>query len=223
MSHTPPSEAINDEPTVCVEINAQWVSWVMARLQPLTQEWFWSGDEETVYDATQEAEKLMLALALGSEACMTPIGSIVAWPSATLPDGWLLCDGQYVSISSYPALFDLLGETYGLVLEGTTFKLPNLSGSFPLGVDGSHALASAGGAATVTLTTSQIPPHTHDILTRSSATAFGTATRLARPSGTGSADTLATESTGGSGSPAATQPHNNMPPYLALNYIIRAE
>lgn len=219
MTHTPPVEAIDDSPAVCVHINKQWVSWVMGLLEPLVKTWFWSGDDETVYDAQQEGEKLMLALALGSEVCMVPIGSIMAWPvvasPVSAPENWLFCDGSPAVIEDYPELFALIGTTFGSPTPGYSFGLPDLRGRFLLGAGTGFALASTGGAATVALTTAQLPAHSHGISTRVSATS-GTGERLMRASG---AETEVTQTAQtGSG-----QAHQNMPPYLTLNYIIRAK
>jgi microcystin-dependent protein len=289
VAFIPPIEALSDSPTVCVQINKQWVSHVMGRVQALTQDWYWSGDDNVIYDAKQEGEKLMLALALGSEACMVRIGSIVLWPSEEVPEGYLLCDGSFISIAEYPELVAVIGTTYG---EGVdTVALPNLTGRFPLGVSGSHALASTGGAETVTLAEGEMPahahtisshhhsipehshtvenhqhglgshthtispnPHTHAVLARANATSFGSAARLGIAQGGTTNDLVGEEASltvnsggsgltglGGAGNTSVqgefnTNPtglntnqtgsgaaHNNMSPYLALNYIIRAQ
>ena len=69
-------------------------------------------------------------------------GMIVMWHSPEPPDGWALCNG------------------IGLLSDKKT-PIPNLTGRFPLGVDGTHAINTLGGNSTVTLTVNQIPPHTH--------------------------------------------------------------
>ena len=145
------------------------------------------------------------------------------------PSGWALCNGQVLPISQNTALFSLLGTTYGG--DGrTTFALPNLQAMSPMGQgDGAgltpSVLGHAGGAATVTLTTLQIPAHTHR--------ALGVARAGSSPSP--SAGTWATDGhelyTSAANVPTAMdaaalssegggQPHNNLPPYLVVTFII---
>jgi microcystin-dependent protein len=145
------------------------------------------------------------------------------------PIGWALCNGQLLPISQNTALFSILGTTYGG--DGkTTFALPNLQGMSPMGQgDGSGltpaVLGQVGGTATVALTTSEIPAHTHR--------ALGVAHAGSSPSPSGSTwakegHELYTSSASArtSMNPAALasqgdgQPHNNLPPYLVVNFII---
>jgi microcystin-dependent protein len=155
------------------------------------------------------------------------LGEIQITAGNVVPTGWALCNGQLLSISSNAALFSLLGTTYG-GNGATTFALPNLQARMPFGVsttDSNFLLGSLGGEASHTLTLNEIPLHTHSF---TASSANGTSPN---PSGTfpaqnsqgirqysGIADT--------SMNPAAvssigsTQPHNNLPPYLVLNFII---
>lgn len=218
MTRLTPAELITESPSVCVKINKQWVSYVMGRLQALTQDWFWSGTDEEIYDATQQAEALMLALDIGNEACMTPIGSIVAWPVThtpiSAPEGWVNCDGSILVNSDYSDLFALIGTTYGVGTPGYSFKVPDLRGRFPLGASGSHAIASTGGAETHFLTIAQLPAHAHAILVKDNTTNQSNA-RLSSAGSTGTNSSSVTDAEG------AGQSHNNMPPFITLNYIIR--
>jgi microcystin-dependent protein len=113
------------------------------------------------------------------------------------PVGWFLCDGQTLSISSYQALFALIGTTYG-GNGTTTFQLPNLQGRVPLGVGSgaglpTYAWGQSGGSAIVTLTQQQLPTHTHQ------ATFTGTA-----PSGSGNltVNVQGSSAPGGTSAPA---------------------
>lgn len=96
---------------------------------------------------------------------VTPIGSIIMWPSnETTPNPtgktfWLECNGDYVSNTNYTALKTLLGETYGPYV-GTTFKLPNLSSGF---IQGSGTAGSTGGSSSVTISAGNLPPHVHSL------------------------------------------------------------
>ena len=91
---------------------------------------------------------------------LTPVGAIVAWPVSAVPTRWLECNGQAVSRTTYASLYALLGTTFGVGDNSTTFNLPNYNGYYLVG--GSPTNASSG-AATVTLTTSNLPSHSHDL------------------------------------------------------------
>src|SRR5918911_1180874 len=91
------------------------------------------------------------------------IGEIRMFGGNFAPSGWALCQGQLMPISENDALFNLIGTTYGG--DGQeTFALPNLSGRLPMHQGGTHILGEAAGVESVTLTTSQIPVHTHALL-----------------------------------------------------------
>src|SRR5690606_4210399 len=97
-----------------------------------------------------------------SEAFM---GTVMIWAPNFAPRGWAFCQGQQLAISSNSALFSLLGTTYGGNGQ-TTFGLPNLQGRVPIGQGqspgtSSYALGQMAGAENVTLSTSQMPSHTH--------------------------------------------------------------
>jgi microcystin-dependent protein len=91
---------------------------------------------------------------------LTPVGAIVAWPVSAVPSRWLECNGQAVSRTTYAALYALLGTTFGVGDNSTTFNRPNYNGYYLVG--GAPTNASAG-AATATLTTSNLPSHSHDL------------------------------------------------------------
>lgn len=99
------------------------------------------------------------------EASPVPAGSIVAFASETAPAGWLACNGQALSRTTYAALFAVIGTTYGAGDGSTTFNVPNLRGRVPVGLDTGQAefnvMAESGGAKTHTLTTAEMPSHTH--------------------------------------------------------------
>lgn len=89
-----------------------------------------------------------------------PVGSIMCFAGATAPEGWLLCDGQAINRINYKKLFSTIGTTYGNGNGSTTFNLPNLCDRFPMG-KGTNSLGSVGGSNSVTLTSSQLPSHSH--------------------------------------------------------------
>lgn len=206
-------------------------------------------------------------LAAALQEFLVPIGSINAWSTNTAPTGWQLCDGTAVSRTTYAALFAVIGETYGAGDGSTTFNLPNLKGRVIVGRDSSQTefdtLAETGGAKTVTLSSSEIPSHTHTIshdhgthshsaslvidaagshnhtltvtsggLTAASGTAaVGITNESLNTTGTAgthnhsSTLTIAASTsiafTGNSGPTGGGGAHNNLQPYIVLNYIIK--
>lgn len=157
------------------------------------------------------------------------IGEILLVPYNFQPHGWLFCQGQLLAINQNQALFSLLGTTYGGDGQ-VNFALPDLRGRSPIGFGQGPGLQNytqgqSGGEETVTLTLNQVPSHSH--------TAYGSA-NTATTASPGNA-VWATEtrlniySSGGgtamapSGVSGGNQPHDNMSPYLTLNYIIAVQ
>lgn len=153
------------------------------------------------------------------------------------PVGWATCDGQLLPISQNTALFSILGTTYGG--NGTTnFALPNLRDATPLHLGqgpglSNYFLGQSGGTPTVTLTTSQLPQHTHTLTGDGSVSAFGTpaesvvfgATRGAKPGavsvyGPSDANNPALLHASSISSSGSGQPHNNRQPYLGVMFVI---
>ena len=188
-----------------------------------------------------------------------PVGTILMWAGASdfdaVPDGYLLCDGSAVSRTSYPALFAVLGETFGSGNGSTTFSLPDLRARFILGANDSYTRGETGGEVNHTLTASEMPVHSHSCSDGGSHThtmeSGGEHTHSSGASGTisvskgdgtsgtstvgkgGTADTgsaglhthelgTASDHTHSIGNVGGGNAHNNMPPYIALAYIIRA-
>jgi len=157
------------------------------------------------------------------------LGEIRMFGGNFAPQGWALCNGQLLSISQNTALFSLLGTNYGG--DGrTTFGLPDLRGRAPIHMGQgagltARSIGNASGRETVALTIQECPPHSH-----SAAGASG----ASQPSPVGNfwstdpnGNTAAYSTTANSVMSAAAvgttgpgQPHDNMPPYLAVNYII---
>lgn len=141
------------------------------------------------------------------------------------PKGWALCNGQLLPINQNQALFSLLGTTYGGNGQ-TNFALPNLRGRVPIHFDASHTLGEAAGSTSVTVNIQQLPTHIHP-LQGTSVTAADVSdannnvfagskgSQLYGPGGNLTAFAPATVSSVG-----GSQPHNNMMPYLVLNFII---
>jgi len=138
------------------------------------------------------------------------------------PKGWAECNGQFLPINQNQALFALLGTTYGGNGQ-TTFALPNLRGRVPIHMGSGHTLGEAAGSTAVTVNIQQLPTHTHAMMASSTTgdSAFANNTVLA-PAGNlyGPATNLTTLAPNSVSSVGGSQPHNNMMPYLVLNFII---
>ena len=175
-----------------------------------------------------------------------PIGTIQAYSGTTPPNGWLLCDGSAISRSTYSDLFSVIDTTYGIgdgsytlqwidsnndgIMQPgeminimSTFNLPDLRGRTIIGTDnmggtsaniviGANNLGKKGGSETHTLTIDEMPSHTHGYWggTGSQWADYQTSFHVDRDPGP-----QTTDPAGGD------QPHNNMQPYITLNYIIK--
>jgi len=90
-----------------------------------------------------------------------PVGSICIYSGQTAPSGWLLCNGSAVSRTTYARLFSTISTIYGTGDGTTTFNLPNLEERIPVGKTSSTILGNSGGNSSITLSTNQLPSHTH--------------------------------------------------------------
>jgi microcystin-dependent protein len=160
------------------------------------------------------------------------VGEIRMFAGNFPPNGWMFCQGQPLAISENDVLFQLLGTMYGGDGQ-STFNLPDLQGRLPLhfgtGGDGvTYQQAEASGVEQVTLTTQQIPIHTHAHLcstgnnaqvTPDPVNAIASKSDLSQYSTAGA--TVAMGNPNMSSDPAGgSQPHTNFMPYLCINFII---
>ena len=155
------------------------------------------------------------------------VGEIRLFAGNFAPQGWFLCQGQALPIAQYDVLFSLIGTTYGG--DGvSTFNVPNLTGRVPvhqgtLTGGGNYVLGQLGGAEQVSLTSGQVGAHSHTVLC---TTAPGTSAAAAGSVLAGSATPLYSNAAANGSMGAGTTvvggslPHENRPPYLALNFII---
>ena len=169
-----------------------------------------------------------------------PTATIVPWSSSSVPTGFLECNGADVSRSTYSALFAIVGTTYGAGNGSTTFGLPDLQDNVAMGKSGTKALASTGGANTVsitatgnvggstanaTLSTAQLASHSHPAVTSP-----------ANPGFTGGGSALRNDPGGATGNTGSGTGHSHnmsatfsgdavsgsvLQPYLTIIYIIK--
>jgi len=150
----------------------------------------------------------------GLSNASTP-GLVQMFAGVSAPHGFLLCDGSAVSRVTYKNLFNVIGVIYGAGDGVNTFNIPNLQGRVPVGRDATQTefdvLGETGGEKTHTLTIAEMPAHTHTYLgvqSQGAASGFdNVAENSPRPTET-------------SGSTGGSLPHNNLQPYIVLNYII---
>ena len=165
-----------------------------------------------------------------------PSGTTAPFAGATVPTGWVICDGRTLTTTAFTALFNAIGYTYGG--SGASFNVPDLRGRASIGMDDyGGAVSSAGpanritdaqadvlggvfGAETHTLIESELPAHSHSFDDGYFATGSGGALTGETTAGTTTANTLATRSTttATAGSGGA---HNNVQPSMAMLYIIK--
>lgn len=158
------------------------------------------------------------------------IGEIKMFGGNFAPRGWALCDGQLLSIASNSALFSILGTIYGG--DGvSTFGLPDMRGRVSVHAGNGpglspRSLGEKGGQETVTLTTQQVPSHTH------TAIASGGGAHSASPEGSlaadsgegvpayGTDDPKVNMDSGAIGNTGGGQPHPNLQPFVTVNFIV---
>lgn len=175
-----------------------------------------------------------------SAGTQMPAGSVITYAAEAAPSGWLLCNGAAYPESQYPTLFKAISRTYGGDASAGTFRVPDLRGRVPVGYGSgagltARALNSPSGAETHTLSIEQIPSHAHTIdpaqpraFAWSAGAAAGTSFSVpVAPFGPGGAfnwyDWDPHDHGGNTGGNGSGQSHNNMPPYVVLNYLIKSE
>lgn len=176
------------------------------------------------YDATANSGSggwVLLNPAVPTVAGINPVptGMIAPFPMATVPTGWLKCNGAAVSRTTYAALFALLGTTYGAGDGSTTFNLPDYRGYFMRGWDDSRGIDS--GRALGTTQTDDVTPHTHGLGTVAATAASGgahthtvtgtTNTTGAHTHGVSTAAASVSNGAGGAQRPSSSTPDKSTP------------
>lgn len=162
------------------------------------------------------------------------LGDIMMFGGNFAPEGWALCNGQLMSIMQNQALFSILGTTYGG--DGvTTFGLPDLRGRLPISLGQGPGLSNypegqASGSETVTLLSMQIPAHNHPLNANNDkgdisnpTSAFSAVVLDSKNSLSNGYAASANSAMDASGASGGNQPHNNMQPYLCVNFCIALE
>lgn len=200
-----------------------------------TDQDLWGGELNDDMDIIDTTMKSISDVANAASAAIVPVGSIVDYAGSSAPSGWLLLYGQAISRVTYSALFAILGTTYGPGDGSTTFNLPDLRGfvvggrdnmggsaagrltSTTISPDG-NTLGASGGAQTHTLSTNEMPSHTHgfDSSALVNASISGSQRGFIQSGAFSSGGiNFGTSSTGGG------NPHNNVQPTIILNKIIK--
>ena len=152
------------------------------------------------------------------------VGEIRMFAGNFPPNGWMFCEGQLLPISENDTLFTLIGTTYGG--DGQeTFALPDLRGRVPLHQGNGFIQGETGGVETVTLTTQQIPQHTHAMLGSLNTATSPTPTNQVIGKSSAIDAFINAQATTALNAQAITpvgnsQPHENMQPYLCVDFII---
>ena len=141
------------------------------------------------------------------------------------PNGWAFCNGAVLSIAQNEVLFDLIGTTYGGDGQ-STFALPDLQGRRVIHQGSGYVIGAQGGQESVTLSSASVPSHSHQPQASSHPGTTTSPVGAVWAAGAGStrpytpASPAAPMLAGIVSSTGASQPHENMPPFLTLNFVI---
>jgi len=204
----------DSEPLLSLLLSERSIDLVLAAMKEMDKRHNWTAEDDSTWDtihaALGEAYDELMSEYMPD---FTLVGTIVAYAGvlASIPDKWLLCDGAILDVDDYPDLRDVLDTPFD---DNTFLYLPDLRSQFIYGASFNSDLGDTGGADTHTLTTAEIPAHTHTV---ARGNAIGNNASFVVEAD-GSTPSFATQNTGSTGSGGS---HNNMPPYMKLFYIIK--
>jgi len=205
-----------------------------------------STDEKVVLTLGDNGDLNARGRVKDSSGFVMPVGSVIPYAGKTAPDGWLMCNGATYPVVNMPDLYAVIGNTYGG--DANSFLVPDLRSRFIAGSanDAGYQLGNKGGANAVKLEAAHLPPHSHPVSlttsqdghhqhnygTRGFLTDIVAAGKERNPGADGSTDGDNVQSTWGAGTHTHSVNgntgesgggglHENRPPYVALNYIIK--
>jgi len=201
----------DDEPLLPLLLSERSQELILAAMKEMDKRYNWLADDDGTWDAIHAAlgeayDEIMSDIMPD----FTPVGTVVWYigETSSIPAKWLKCTGQTVSDTDYPELAAVLGTPFHV---HPNITLPDLRERFLYGAALNADLGDTGGAATHTLTTAEIPAHTHGYELHTANGATATAARI----NAATTVTKQTQSEGGGGA------HNNMPPYVRGYWIIK--
>jgi microcystin-dependent protein len=157
------------------------------------------------------------------EIRLCPTGTVQSFAGSVAPNGWLLCNGQTISRTTYISLFTVIGTTFGAGDGVTTFILPDMRGRISVAAGAgpgltNRVLGAIGGEENHTLTIAEMPSHTHDYVDTFRTGNQGTDNAFNSETAANETTTNQSKTTAATGGGAA---HNVMQPYVVLNHIIK--
>ena len=219
-----------DDPPSAQDQNKLWLKQNASTCVP--EGWHWYNGSNTAWEDVPVPETAL-------PSSLTPVGTIIMYGASAAPTNWLICNGDPKSRTTYATLFGIIGTTYGDGDGSSTFNLPDLRSRMPVGIGDGDAggtaltdrgLGDTGGEENVTLTESQLPAHNHwgGLFTQQGYNFTGNGIET-RTSGWGGKSIDGWRGAHGTGGPQQTSTqdagggdaHNNLPPFLAINFIIR--
>jgi len=204
----------DDAPSLPLLLSERSQQLLLAVLKSMDSRFVWNNYDIYFDDIEAALAEAYTELVTPSMPDFTPIGTIAHYPDDTLPDKWLLANGDFILQADYPDLYAICGSKFGTPSAGR-FYIPDLIGRFAHGASDNTQVGFEGGAETHTLTIAEMPVHNHTV---SKGNGIGNSSTTV-VEGDNVAPSTATINTGNRGS---GDPHNNMPPYLRLIPMIKA-